>query len=144
MNKLILAGIIAVLIGGGFVLIGGKKDSNVPPIQSEPQRAQPEESRRLERESESSVQQVSVALSSSGFAPQVIKIKPGTKVVWVNKSGATATVNSALHPTHLVYPPLNLNSFEDGQSLNLVFDKSGTYKYHDNLNPSRTGTVVVE
>lgn len=141
MNKLILTGIIAVLIAGGFVLIGGKKDNNVVPIQPP---LPPEESRRLERESEGSVQQVTVALSASGFAPQTIKIKFGTKVVWVNKSGATATVNSALHPTHLVYPPLNLNSFEDGQSLSLVFDKSGTYKYHDHLNPSRTGTVVVE
>lgn len=144
MNKLILASIIAVVIIGAFVLIGGKKDSNVAPIQSQTQTLQPEELRRLERESEGSVQQVTVALSASGFAPQTIKIKPGTKVVWVNKGGGAATVNSALHPTHLIYPPLNLNSFEDSQSLSLVFDKAGTYQYHDHLNPSRTGTVVVE
>lgn len=141
MNKLVLASIIVVVIAAVFVLTGGKKDNNIAPIQPP---LPPEESRRLERESEASVQQVTVALSASGFAPQTIKIKSGTKVVWVNKSGAIATVDSAVHPTHLVYPPLNLNSFEDGQSLSLVFDKPGTYQYHDHLNPSQTGTVVVE
>jgi len=68
----------------------------------------------------------------------------GTKVVWIKKSGAVATVNSADHPTHLVYPPINMGEFKDGTSVQLVFDKPGTYKYHNHLIPSQTGTVVVE
>lgn len=134
--------VIIVVIVGAFVL-SGKKDNNAP-IQSQTLPLPPEESRRIETESKGSVQQVTVGLSAAGFAPQTIRIKPGIKVVWVNKSGSTATVNSASHPTHFIYPALNLNSFEDGQSLELVFDKPGTYNYHDHLNPSRTGTVIAE
>lgn len=88
--------------------------------------------------------EVSVTETESGFEPQTVTVKVGTKVVWTNKSGATGNVSSAKHPTHLEYPPLNLTNYEVGETLSLVFDTAGTYKYHDHLNPSRFGTVVVE
>lgn len=65
-------------------------------------------------------------------------------MVWTNKSGATATVNSDAHPTHLLWPFLNLGSFDDGKSLSVVFDKAGTYTYHNHFSPSQKGTVIVE
>lgn len=85
-----------------------------------------------------------VTLTQSGFDPQTLTVKVGTKVTWTNKSGATATVNSAVHPIHALFPFLNLGSFDDGSSVEVVFDKTGTYTYHNHLNPSQTGTVVVE
>ena len=87
---------------------------------------------------------VNVNFTSSGFDPKTVTIKTGTRVIWINKSGGDATVNSGLHPTHQLYPPLNLGQFPDGSSVQLVFEKAGKYGYHDHLNPSRTGTVVVE
>ncbi len=87
---------------------------------------------------------VNVNLTSSGFNPKTVTIKTGTRVIWVNKSGGDATVNSDVHPTHQLYPPLNLGQFPDGSSVQLVFDKQGAYKYHNHLNPGQTGTVVVE
>ena len=88
--------------------------------------------------------QTIVALTNVGFTPQTVTVQAGTKVTWTNNSGGNATVNSSVHPSHQDYPPLNLGEFEDGQTLFLVFDTPGTYKYHDHLNPSWTGTVVVE
>lgn len=85
-----------------------------------------------------------VTVNANGFAPQTLSIKAGTKVTWTNKSGETATVNSAPHPTHTLFPFLNLASFDDGASVEVVFDKAGTYTYHNHLNPSQTGTVIVE
>ncbi len=85
----------------------------------------------------------SVTLTASGFTPQSITVKAGTTVIWTNNSGATATVSSDNHPTHLVYPPLNLGSFGNSETLLLVFDQPGTYKYHNHLNASQTGVVVV-
>jgi len=62
--------------------------------------------------------------------------------------GATAQeeniVNSALHPTHLEYPPLNLGVIKPGESKSLTFPEAGTYKYHDHLNPSLFGSVTVQ
>ncbi|MBI4089639.1 MAG: cupredoxin domain-containing protein [Candidatus Levybacteria bacterium] len=85
-----------------------------------------------------------VTVGPAGFEPQSQTVKVGTKVVWTNKSGADdVTVNSDEHPTHLIYPPLNLGQFNDQSSVELVFDKEGAYNYHNHLNPSQKGTIIV-
>ena len=88
--------------------------------------------------------EASIALTPTVFSPSTITVKAGAIVIWTNQSGTTATVNSAVHPTHQVYPPLTLGEFEDGGSLSLVFDSPGTYKYHNHLNPTQVGTIIVE
>ncbi|MDP2638034.1 MAG: cupredoxin domain-containing protein [Candidatus Levybacteria bacterium] len=87
---------------------------------------------------------VTVILDNTGFTPKDITVKTGTKVVWTNSSGETATVNSDNHPNHLLYPFLNLGEFRDGSSLEVVFDKAGMYGYHNHYNASQIGTVTVE
>ena len=97
----------------------------------------------MSQNKQASLQTNRVTLTSSGFTPQSITVKAGTKVTWTNNSGTTATVDSAAHPTHLVYPLLNLGNFVSGETLSLVFDQPGTYKYHNHLDASQTGVVVV-
>ena len=91
-----------------------------------------------------STTQASVTLTPTGFNPSTLTIKAGTKVTWTNQSGETATVNSDPHPIHTDYPPLNLDEFSNGGTLSLTFDKAGTYGYHNHLNPSEHGTIVVQ
>ncbi len=88
--------------------------------------------------------QSTVILNADGFSPATLTIKPGTTVTWENKSGSGATVNSDPHPTHTAYPPLNLGPFNDGDSLKLTFDQPGTYGYHNHLNPSQKGKIIVQ
>ncbi len=88
--------------------------------------------------------QNTVTLTANGFSPTSLTIKAGQTVTWVNKSGEAATINSAPHPVHTSYPPLNLGNFPDGGTLSLTFDKPGTYGYHNHLNPSEQGTIIVE
>lgn len=90
------------------------------------------------------VSQTEVVLDANGFSPVTVTIKAGSKVVWTNKSEGMATVNSDPHPQHTDYAPLNLGRFSDGGTLELVFGKAGTYKYHNHLDASQIGTVVVE
>ncbi len=85
-----------------------------------------------------------VTLTKSGFSPATLTIKANSRVAWVNNSGQPASVNSNDHPTHKLYPPLNLGLFNSGSSVQLVFDKPGTYKYHNHLNPAQTGTIIVQ
>lgn len=84
-----------------------------------------------------------IMLTPNGFDPQTLTVQTKTQVVWTNNSGADASVNSADHPTHRLYPPLNLGLFHNGQNLSLNFNTPGTYRYHDHLHPERTGTVIV-
>lgn len=85
-----------------------------------------------------------ITLSEQGFLPQKLIVKAGTKVVWQNNSGQNAQINSNPHPTHTAYPPLNLGSIGDGETLELTFTKPGIYGYHNHLNPSEMGYVIVE
>lgn len=139
MGKFLIVIIVVVVIAGVLVL-GTKKNPNQAPTQSGSQSQQTVTAPAQEQKQS----EVIVTVTSSGFVPQTVTIKAGIKVVWMNKSGGPVTVNSVVHPTHLVYPPLNLGEFGDGSSVQLVFDKPGTYSYHNHLNPSQTGTIVVE
>lgn len=85
-----------------------------------------------------------IMLTQSGFEPKKVTIKSGQRVIWQNKSGTAATVNSADHPTHKNYSPLNLGEFPDGGKVELDFSQPGTYLYHDHYHPEKTGVIVVE
>lgn len=85
-----------------------------------------------------------VNITASGFSTKEITIKAGESVTWENQDSVDHTVNSAVHPTHLVYPPLNLGVIKPGEQKSLAFPAVGTYKYHDHLNPSLTGSVTVQ
>lgn len=85
-----------------------------------------------------------VRLSSSGFEPKSIEIDKDTRVVWINASGEKASVNSNDHPTHAKYFPLNLGEFANDSSVQFIFDKAGTYEYHNHLKPQQTGTITVK
>ena len=88
--------------------------------------------------------QNTIILTSNGFAPVSITIKAGSTITWINKSGEIATINSDPHPIHTVYSRLNLGQFPDKAALILTFDKPGTYGYHNHLNPSQKGAIVVQ
>lgn len=85
-----------------------------------------------------------ITITKSGFSPKDITITAEESVTWVNSDTMDHTVNSAIHPTHTIYPPLNLGIIKPGDQKSLTFPQAGTYKYHDHLNPSLTGSVTVQ
>lgn len=84
-----------------------------------------------------------VSLTSNGFEPKKITIKKGEVVIWTNKSGKEAGLNSDNHPTHKLYPVLNLGEFGNGLSVQARIYRIGELTYHNHLNPSQKGTIVV-
>lgn len=135
-NKVLLAAVVVLVIGGGALLLLNNKAQTQPTNQAT-QNTTPTQAVQQEEET-------LVTVTSSGYDPKTITVKPGAKVVWKNETGAPITVNSDNHPTHLLWPFLNLGKFEDGSTVSVVFEKAGTYTYHNHLDASMTGTVVVE
>lgn len=128
-----------VLVAGVWLLTGSKKTAPNPSPASAPAASQETASPSAE------VSQNVVNILSSGFMPQTITVKAGESVTWVNEDSVSHQVNSAPHPTHTNYPPLNtVGLIKAGESKSLAFPDAGSFKYHDHLNPSLTGTVVVE
>ncbi|MBI3366611.1 hypothetical protein HY041_03220 [Candidatus Roizmanbacteria bacterium] len=111
MNIKILIGIIVIVVIGA-VLLGSSKKGNSGTATQTQEQASPT--------TQPSVSEGAVEITSSGFTPETITIKAGTKVVWTNKSGELAAINSDLHPTHSIYPPLNLNQVTNNGSVSLV------------------------
>src|SRR5690348_14232512 len=133
MRNFITAGIIIlIIIAGGFFLY----NRSTPNSQSMQQSATPTQGIKQEEKG--------ITLNTTGFSPDTLTIKAGTLVTWTNKIGKIAQVDSNPHPVHTSYPLMNFDTFSDGSSISLVFDKPGTYHYHNHLNPSQTGTIVVE
>ena len=100
-----------------------------------------------------------VVYSASSFSPSEIRIKAGDTVSFRNENSLPFWPGSALHPTHAVYDGTTFDAhcaegatpsfdacreIEPGGGWSFVFNKVGSWKYHDHLNASRTGTIVVE
>lgn len=86
-----------------------------------------------------------VKVTTNGFLPQSLTIKAGDTVTWMNADSENHTVNSDPHPTHTLFPILNkVGLMKAGESKSLQFTQAGTYKYHDHLNSSLTGTITVQ
>ncbi len=85
-----------------------------------------------------------VTISSSGFSPQSITVKVGEPLTFENTDTENHTVNSDNHPTHLLYPFLNLGLIQPGEKKSVTLSKIGTFTYHDHLNPSLKGSVTVQ
>jgi len=100
-----------------------------------------------------------ITYTDAGYTPNLITIKKGETVVWKNESNSFMWTASAIHPTHKVYPGTDITAcgtqtllpmldscgrIESGQSWSFKFDNIGTWGYHNHLNSSKFGKVVVE
>ena len=122
--------LVIIVAVGGFLLLSNKTN-NKPAVKPTTQTTK------------SIIQTENVAVTSTGFEPKTITIKKGTRIIWTNKSGNTVTVNSDNHPTNLLWPFLNLGTFNNGSSVSVVFENTGKYTYHNYLNPDQKGIVIV-
>lgn len=135
---LIIAGAIVFAVLAGFLLLS-RNTGEETSVTLEPT-STPVSNPGAEMQNE----EAKVTLTNAGFAPETLRVKTRTIVTWENKSQSLATVDSNVHPTHRLYPFLNLGNFDSGETISVTFQEAGTYTYHNHLNSSQTGTVIVE
>lgn len=140
---IVLVGIL-VLALVGFFLLKPQTNTQVPPQTQEVSQPTPSQTPQTASEDAMMKEENIVKITSSGFSPKSVTIKVGEKVTWTNDDSANHTVNSSPHPIHTDNPFLNLGLIRMEESKSVTFDSAGTYKYHDHLNPSLTGSVTVE
>lgn len=142
MNSKILIGVIVIgiIVGAVILMAGGKNNQAQTPTNNNVQ----EPTSATESQPVEAPETVTVEVTSSGFSPVSVNIKPGERVVWNNKSGGDISINSDDHPTHRLFKELNIGHVPDNSSASVLFEKPGTYTYHDHYNPERTGTIIVE
>lgn len=86
-----------------------------------------------------------VDITSAGFVPSTISVNVGQAVVWTNQDTAAHTVASDPYPSDNALPSLNsVQKLSTNDSYTYIFNQKGTYTYHDNLNLSLEGSVIVK
>ena len=90
----------------------------------------------------------SVSITSAGFSPRTLTVQAGTTVTWTNNDTATHYVVPDDHPSHFKYAGVwdddGTGQISRGQTYSNPFLLEGTYTYHDHLNPSTSGTIIVK
>ena len=88
---------------------------------------------------------ITIRMSEIRFKPMNIKIRAGTKVVWINDDEVEHYVNTETHPAHTYFRDQNSRVIKKGEDFETVFNKPGIYPYHCSAHASvMTGNILVE
>jgi plastocyanin len=155
MNKTIIGIIIlvVVIVSGYFLKSSGALFSGQAVSQRSSDSVSPGSTTSAPIAQEAPSDQNSVTYTDAGYSPSVLVVKVGTTVTFKNLSLLSMWPASGSHPTHGDYPTTGgclgstfdaCKGIQPGDSWSFQFDRSGTWKYHDHLEPSHFGTIVVE
>ena len=79
------------------------------------------------------------------FNPSQLTIKAGDVVIFKNNSSGSFWPASGPHPGHTAYPEFDpKKAIGAGQSWQFKFTKTGNWPFHDHINPSVFGKIIVE
>lgn len=86
-----------------------------------------------------------IAYNGTAFSPPQLTIKNGDVVIFKNESDKSFWPASGPHPVHTNYPEFDAKkSIGPGQKYEFKFTKTGEWPFHDHLNPSATGKIIVK
>ncbi len=132
--SIVLLGVIilAVVLAGGYMYWHNSSTTSNPTATPNPTPVYAKE-------------EAKVNITKDGFTPQTITIKRGAEVTWTNKDSKDHQVMSDPHPTHSLFGLVTDERLKTNETVTYTFEKSGTYTYHDELNPLKLkGTVIVQ
>ena len=142
-NTMVVVIIVILLAVGGFFLIRQsvqKQEAPIKPITTEAPAQEPTASATPE----TAIESLTVKYSDTGFVPETITVMVGDRVTWINESSNDMWVASGPHPQHTALPGFDqMQNAPKGGTYMYTFDKVGEWKYHNHLNPTATGMVVV-
>ena len=134
-------------------------EEEVERLEKDKEKAEDESRKAAEKPSireslpQSSTGEKVITYTDTGYSPSTLEIKIGDAVTFKNQSSRPMWTASAAHPTHRIYPTTGgcigstfdaCKSVEIGDSWSFRFDITGMWKYHDHLNPSYFGTIIVQ
>lgn len=129
-----IAGAVALVIVAGIIwYAGARKKSEVSPAPA-----------GTSSQNEQPAAAV-IEYTDSGFSPQSVTIKVGETVKFTNASSGSMWVASAPHPVHTDYPEFDAKkTYVKGESFSFAFEKAGTWKFHNHMDPTKFGSIVVQ
>lgn len=156
---IVIGGVLIVGLAGAYVFMQ-KQEAQVEKLPKEEQVKEEDKKEgvgvEVELKNEIAVESV-IVYTDAGFAPFEYVVKKGEEVIFVNTSSRSVWPASAVHPTHTVYPGTDIKDCEkktgmfdacrgiaSGQEWSVMLNEVGTWTYHDHLNATKTGIIVVK
>jgi len=149
MNKNLVIGIIVVvLLALGWFLFGNKKQVTPPPTTETTvinNQTQAQTATETNPATTAPATVVTVTYDGKTFSPATVTVKQGESVTFVNSSTGGMSVASNPHPIHTIYPEFDQykTSAKGQKTFTFVFQKAGSWGFHNHLNPIAGGTIVV-
>lgn len=150
MNKKVLIGIIAA---AGIILLGawaymmsqpGTDNNTVDtPAPATPTPAETSEAPTPTETATEPTTAATIAFTDSGFTPSTTTVKKGAVITVTNDSTVNVQFSSADHPSHETRPELNMKMLRPGESGTVTITEVGTWGFHDHLDATKTGKIVV-
>lgn len=89
-------------------------------------------------------EQIAVVYDGKAYSPNQISIQEGATVIFVNESSSPMWPASDPHPLHTDYSDFDpMGPVAAGDSYEYTFREAGEYGFHDHINPSASGVIVV-
>ena len=156
-NTWLVIGLVIAL--GLLVWLFATKSTNAPEIPMGDDEAAEVDNGLGGQDDEAAPDEATVTYTDDGFSPATVTVAQGGTVHFVNQSSNEFWPASAVHPTHAVYPGSGIElcgtltavgifdacgGVAVGSTWSFTFDEVGQWGYHDHLNASHFGKVVVE
>jgi len=144
----LIVGVIVVLIGFGLLVwaVTGK-NANAPKSESNNDTTANSSQSDVDDPDQTVSSEETVAttitFTNEGFMPSTVTVKKGTTVTVKNESNQRVQFSSDDHPTHRLNTEMNLDVLEPGESASFTAETVGTHGFHDHIDDSKTGTLVV-
>lgn len=138
----LLIGIVLIVIGVallGWALMGRKADAPA----SEPATNNTATAQTEAENTDEPAATATISFTNDGFSPQELEVKVGTVVTVRNDSNTRVQFSSDDHPTHTINQGMNLPVLNPGESDTFTADEVGEWGFHDHLDDSHTGVLVV-
>jgi len=134
--KAFIIGLAAVvIIGVGAYVVLHKPASTTP---------SPAPSQVQARDDSSHNSPNTITFDGDHFSPATLTVSAGTTVTVKNSSSQELQFDSDPHPVHTDDTDLNAGTIDPGHSQTFTVEKTGTFGYHDHLNPSIQGTIIIK
>lgn len=139
-----IIGIVAVVVigGGGYLLL--HKDSNKSDQPSQSSASQSSETSNESNNTPSQPAAATITYSDNGFSPATVTVKSGDTVAIKNTSSQPLQFDSDPHPDHTDDPELNVGIVNPGKEATFTVTTTGSHGYHNHLNSSDRGTIIVQ
>lgn len=143
-KKAIIAVVILVIVVAGATLWMLRKDPATTDTSTNNTPSTSDSNANSSSSTTPSGSEAVITYSDSGYSPSSVTVKAGDKVIIKNASSRSMQFDSDPHPVHTANPELNVGSVPPGQEMSFVVDTKGTFGYHNHLNASQKGTIIVE